>query len=130
MGIQILLGYCYRGLCTIANRAKGVGCFLKGGVDVRSWKKEFVFMSVSLFPDDCDVLVNPENLKIEGTAIDPLPEGEDNSLLFDKISRNHFVVWSFPDSVLYKATVIGELPVGEEELDGKICLLKCICLYN
>ena len=103
---------------TIANRAK-VGCFLKGGVDVRNWKKEYVFMSVDLFPNDCEVLVSPENLKVEGTTLDPLPDGEGNGELFDMISRNHFIVWTFPDSVLYKARVISELPVGGERLDGK-----------
>jgi len=108
---------------TIANRAKGAGCFLKGGVDIRNWKKEFVFMSVGLFPGDCELLINPERLRIESTALDPLPEDEDDSFLFDKISRNHFIVWSFPDSVLFKAGVIGELPVGEEDLDGKINLV-------
>ena len=76
------------------------------------------------------MLVNPERLRIESTALDPLPEDEDDGFLFDKISRNHFIVWSFPDSVLFKARVIGELPVGAEELDGKINPLVCMLLCD
>jgi hypothetical protein len=32
----------------------------------------------------------------------------------------HFTVWEYPDSVLYRARIISVLPAGEKEIDGKV----------
>jgi hypothetical protein len=104
---------------TIGNRAKGQGCFLKGGVDIRNWKKEFFFMRASLFPDDCQNLVNRNNLVVKEVTVSDLPEVEVSGPLFEKLREKHFVVRTYPDSVLFRARVIDVLPDGEEEIDGK-----------
>jgi hypothetical protein len=121
---------------TIGNRAKGKGCFLKGGVDIRNWKKEFFFMRTSLFPDGYQSLVDRGNLVVKEVTVSDLPDVEASGPLFEKLRDEHFVVRTYPNSVLFRARVIDVLPDGEEEIDGKgfrLCfvivlqLLSCNC---
>ena len=116
---------------TIANRPNG-GCFLKGGVDIRAWKDKFVYMSVELLPQGCEVLTDVSKLEKIKKNIDPLPDEEGTGWLYDEILRSPIVVLSYPEGILFKARVVSSLPAGEDELDGKGCifwslsLLQCI----
>jgi hypothetical protein len=126
----------FRSLCTVgpagdwltfANKPN-VECFLKGGLDIRDWRDEFVFMDVRLLMGH-EVLYDPSNRKVRKRG-----EFKDSAhgVLSAELLRMRSVlleggilVESYPEGILFRAGIARRLAEGEKEYDGmtKYCIL-------
>nr|XP_043616639.1 uncharacterized protein LOC122588563 [Erigeron canadensis] len=95
---------------TVGNRSKA-GCFKRGGLDIRDWKSQFVFMRSSLIPKEYESVTDKKLLCVHAKYDNPFPDYAVDTLCRE-IWLHPITVVAYPDVVLYKAKLIPSLPGG------------------